>query len=179
MHKVISLLSCLIVSLPLLAENVDVTSATEKAQHFFESHHKVQRSRGAVPAKVAPTPVLVYTGTTANTLDKTTQATSGAKARRSAADDERQEQPSFYVFNAGDDAGFVIIAGDDAADPVLGYSDGCMFDPEDIPDGLQYMLSRYAAQIESLRSTRSTKASAKAPESGTIVVDKLLTTTWG
>ena len=32
------------------------------------------------------------------------------------------EVPPYYVFNSGDDHGYVIVAGDDRADSILGYA---------------------------------------------------------
>lgn len=58
---------------------------------------------------------------------------------------------AYYVFNANaTSGGYVIIAGDDRAPAVLGYSDKGTFDTQAIPEGLQYLLEGYAAQIEAL-----------------------------
>ena len=46
---------------------------------------------------------------------------------------------AFYVFNLGDHS-FVIIAGDDAHRPVIGYSDESSFDASNIPPALAYYL---------------------------------------
>ncbi len=59
------------------------------------------------------------------------------------------DQAAFYVFNSGE-RGFVIVAGDDRAPAVLGYSDQGTFDAQDVPEALQYMLEGYAAQIDAL-----------------------------
>ena len=56
---------------------------------------------------------------------------------------------AYYVFNATS-GGYVIIAGDDRAPAVLGYSDKGSFDTQAVPEGLQYLLEGYAAQIEAL-----------------------------
>ena len=58
---------------------------------------------------------------------------------------------TYYVFNATS-GGYVIIAGDNRAPAVLGYSDKGRFDPQDVPEGMQYLLEGYAAQIEALTS---------------------------
>lgn len=53
---------------------------------------------------------------------------------------------AYYVFN-NDAGGFVIIAGDDAVTPVLGYTSTGSFDAENLPDGLKDLLKSYERQI--------------------------------
>lgn len=56
---------------------------------------------------------------------------------------------AYYVFN-NDAGGFVIIAGDDAVTPVLGYISTGLFDAENLPDGLKDLLKSYERQIAAL-----------------------------
>lgn len=56
---------------------------------------------------------------------------------------------AYYVFN-NDAGGFVIIAGDDAVKPVLGYTSTGSFDAENLPDGLKDLLKSYERQIAAL-----------------------------
>jgi hypothetical protein len=51
-----------------------------------------------------------------------------------------------YVFNY--DNGFVVMAADDRAYPVLGYGEDDLFDINAIPDGMRYYLSHYGRQIQ-------------------------------
>jgi hypothetical protein len=53
---------------------------------------------------------------------------------------------ALYVFNY--DQGFVVVAADDRAHPILGYTEGQPFDFEQAPDGLKYYLRYYARQIQ-------------------------------
>lgn len=60
-------------------------------------------------------------------------------------------QPAYYVFNVKRaDSGFIIVAGDDRAPAVLGYSDHGTFDADDVPAALAEMLDSYALQIAAL-----------------------------
>ena len=59
------------------------------------------------------------------------------------------EKAAYYVFNA-DRGGYVIVAGDDRAPAVLGYSDNGTFDNQDVPEAMQVMLNGYAAQLTAL-----------------------------
>ena len=57
----------------------------------------------------------------------------------------------YYVINNGANEGFVIVAGDDASDPVLGYSPTGSFDMNTAPDALKEMLKEYQLKQEWLR----------------------------
>ncbi|MBQ6278102.1 MAG: Spi family protease inhibitor, partial [Muribaculaceae bacterium] len=60
-------------------------------------------------------------------------------------------QPALYVFNtekAG--CGWVIVSGDDRTQQVLGYSDRDNYDPENVPENMQWWLSQYVEEIASL-----------------------------
>ncbi|MDE6289127.1 MAG: Spi family protease inhibitor, partial [Muribaculaceae bacterium] len=74
-----------------------------------------------------------------------------------------QADAPFYVFNADDNHGFVIISGDDRARKVLGYSDTGAFDFNNLPPQLAAMLEQYAKQIEALPASASTDPSWSAP----------------
>ena len=54
---------------------------------------------------------------------------------------------AYYIFNTGD--GFVIVAGDDRAEQILGYGDDEL-DMNDIPCCMQFMLDSYKEQIDYL-----------------------------
>ena len=61
-----------------------------------------------------------------------------------------EHNEAFYVFNIGDH-GFVIIAGDDAFRPVIGYSDESTFDAANIPPAMQDYLDGIAESVLRLR----------------------------
>ena len=65
------------------------------------------------------------------------------------------QDEAFFVFNVGDHA-FVIIAGDDAHRPVIGYSDESSFNASDIPPALAYYLDGVAECMLQLRSAVAT-----------------------
>ncbi|MBR3451886.1 MAG: C10 family peptidase [Muribaculaceae bacterium] len=82
--------------------------------------------------------------------DRSMQSTTLKKVRKApmtaAANNEKA---AYYVFNA-DRGGYVIVAGDDRAPAVLGYSDNGTFDNQDVPEAMQVMLDGYAAQLTAL-----------------------------
>ena len=53
---------------------------------------------------------------------------------------------ALYVFNY--DGGFVVVAADDHAHPILGYSEDGNFDANNIPEGNQYFMGHFARQIQ-------------------------------
>ncbi len=57
----------------------------------------------------------------------------------------------FYVFNRGKGNGFIIVSGDDRAEPVLGYAGRGAFMADSIPPNLRWWLEQYAVQIDALQ----------------------------
>lgn len=58
----------------------------------------------------------------------------------------------YYVFNRGNNRGYVIISGDDMAKDVLGYTDKGNFSFDSIPSNFKYWLASYQAELEYLYS---------------------------
>ena len=80
----------------------------------------------------------------------TTRLITAHKAPRMGAT-PTSSQAAYYVFNGErSNTGFIIVAGDDRAPAVLGYSDSGSFDANDVPLAMQAWLDGYAAQIEEL-----------------------------
>ena len=96
---------------------------------------------------------------------------------------------ALYVFNVGQQDGFVIVSGDDRTRPILGYADSGTFDADQVPAALREMLAIYARQIEMLGQSGSpapdslghaaSQAQARRRTSGQMAdVAPLLTTSW-
>ena len=58
----------------------------------------------------------------------------------------------YYVFNAESNQGFVIVSGNDQTEPIMGYSENGSFDSDNIPPALQFMLDRYAEELDSINA---------------------------
>ena len=94
-----------------------------------------------------------------------------AKAKSKAATTASRSD-AYYVFN-NDAGGFVIIAGDDAVTPVLGYTLTGAFDANRLPEGLKDLLKSYEQQIAALgKSYTANTTSTRAEFTG----EKLLNT---
>ncbi len=142
------------------AGSITREQAKAKAQSFLQAQHQLQGTRRLAPAR---TPV------------ELTSTPTGEAA--------------LYVFNIGEQDGFVIVSGDDRTRSILGYADRGTFDADRVPAALSEMLAIYARQIEQLVQSGSpaldslpqaaSKAQARRRISGTMAdVKPLLTTTW-
>lgn len=63
------------------------------------------------------------------------------------------DAPAFYVFNAADSCGFVVVSGDDDFPEIIGYSNDGYF-PADgqMPEGLNDLLTSYSQYVADVRS---------------------------
>ena len=90
-----------------------------------------------------------------------------------------QETAPYYVFNLGDDNGFVIASGDDCAYEILGYSDKGSFDADNIPENVQAWLDGYAEEIEWGRENNVSALKTAKAGPAKKSVEPMLTTQWG
>lgn len=60
-----------------------------------------------------------------------------------------ENETPLYIFNMKN-FGYVIVAGDDALEPVIGYSYNCLFDPVDLNPEFKYILNSYTDQLKFL-----------------------------
>ena len=88
---------------------------------------------------------------------------------------EDSDGSAYYIFNVGNNDGFVVISGDDRTDAVLGYSTSGEFDEATIPDNMRAWLQGYADQINSTRSYTRVLDSVDLHDP----IKPLLTTKWG
>ena len=145
-----SLLSLLLVAICLQAEAdpIDIHQARGLAAQFLKEHHLEAQLEDYA---FAPTHKRMG-GTTA-----------GA------------ETPVYYVFNATDEAGFVVVSGDDRTAPILGYSTSGSFDATAMPPHVQHWMETYAQQIEALNAyaLQAEQVSDERP-----AITPMLTTLW-
>lgn len=155
-------LTLLLVAMMLTGFSARAGSITEeqakaKAQIFLQSRHSLPAGKRLAPARTQK------------------------ELRRTPKD-----KKALYVFNVGEQDGFVIVAGDDRARSILGYVDSGTFDASRIPAALNEMLNIYARQIEMLGQSKvktdsisQSAARVQRRTSGVMAdVTPLLTTTW-
>lgn len=67
----------------------------------------------------------------------------------------------YYVFNRGEDGGFIVVSGDDRVLPVWGYSDKGTFDLATMPDNAKWWFGEYQRQMQFLRDHPQVKGRKK------------------
>jgi len=108
------------------AEEIDISTARSVAQSFYYTQIDPFKTRN---------------------LEFTLVYQSNSRCSSDLRSKNVKEVPLFYVFNAGDDDGFVIIAGDDVAAPVLGYSDIGKYNTDSQPQNFKKWIEEYKNQI--------------------------------
>ena len=102
--------------------------------------------------------------------------TGESKGLRSAS------EPYYYIYNVGEDGGFVMVSGDDRVDPVIGYGMSGAFDPTNIPANMAGWFKEYERQIDFVRTLPENvlpaKASVSADDGLPNRVEPLIQTKW-
>ena len=76
--------------------------------------------------------------------------------RQNTNDGKYRSQEPYYIFTNSDSIGFVIVAGDDLARPILGYSaDARLGDKDNLPLGMQDWLNDIERQISAAQSRQA------------------------
>ena len=95
------------------------------------------------------------------------------------APQKNADNAPYYVFNAEDNGGFVIVAGDDRMKDILGYSEHGSLDQDNLPDNVKWLLDYYAQIAANMAPSPSPRREAKAAASDERTeLPALLTTTW-
>jgi len=68
------------------------------------------------------------------------------------------ENAYFYVFNIGDNNGFILVSGDDSAKEILGYSMSGNFSIDSIPTNFRNWLDVYKKEINLLMNSSTTSS---------------------
>ena len=148
MRKIFIALS-LFCALGLSAENV----SQDKAKQIAEDFLRQSRSRAAVNLS------LVYGG-------------------ESSASRSSGQAPALYVFDNEGRNGFVVVAGDDAAYPILGYSYDGDFPEGQLPANLASWLKGMENQVNYLREQGAPTLTGSRAENNGEVVKQLNTAKW-
>lgn len=141
-------------SFQAVADNVSATAARTMASRFIQG----QAAKGSFRAPAASVDLnLIHAEPSAAVL--------GAN--------------NYYAFNVTG-GGFIIIAGEDRATQVLGYSDKGQLDFNNLPDNLKGLLDSYKREIEYLQTYKGDDL-VPAPQSfnASNGVEPLIKTNWG
>lgn len=91
--------------------------------------------------------------------------------------DSMSGQTPLYVFNNGQNQGFVIVSGDERAISILGYSEDGSFDEREMPDNMRAWLEGCANQIMAVKRGKIKSMPLKISQHKAVL--PLLTTKWG
>ena len=124
MRKITTLLLFCVVAFMGYADPVSKSAALQTAKDYLQKQ-RVTRGQGSPASEL----VLAYEcmPKSARSLGVTT--------------------PLYYVFNNGQDGGFVVVAGDDAMTPVLGYVDQGTFEISKVHENLKWWLQAMEATM--------------------------------
>lgn len=100
--------------------------------------------------------------------------------RRSMPQKEQTGSADYYIYNATQDKGFVIVSGDDRTPQILGYSDSGSLDINNLPSNISSFLQSYADGIKYLNDKNITaKQNVSMTNTGiTENVTPLLSSKW-
>ena len=82
---------------------------------------------------------------------------------------------SYYVFNVGQNDGYVVVSADDRTTAILGYADEGTFDVNNIPDNMKAWLQGYTDQLEYLATHANTRRAETADHA---TIRPLIQSTW-
>ena len=117
MKKQLSLLTLMLVPLFVAAAPVTREAAQQRAAEFLSAKHPQHARRSLRAAQSTPALKPV------------------------------SAQQYYYVFNVGDNNGYVIVSGDDRTESILGYSDSGSFNEQNMPENMQAWLQGYSDQL--------------------------------
>lgn len=100
-----------------------------------------------------------------------------AEARRRVG--TQASAPAFYVFNAEDGEGFVLISGEDQMPEVVAYSYTGRFDASNMHPGLVGMLDYYTQVVNDVRNGEATVEKTKHRAAAKVIVAPLCKAEWG
>ena len=90
----------------------------------------------------------------------------------------QQDNAYYYVFNVGEQQGFVIVSGDDRTPDILGYADSGSFSDQDMPDNMRAWLQGYEDQMKWMEEQGIQQKAPKKINGTHASISPLLTCTW-
>ncbi len=90
----------------------------------------------------------------------------------------QQDNAYYYVFNVGEQQGFVIVSGDDRTPDILGYADNGSFSDQDMPDNMRAWLQGYEDQMKWMEEHPDLQQTSRKVNSTRSSINPLITTMW-
>ena len=103
--------------------------------------------------------------------------TSSIKALKTA--NTTANNAEYYIFNNGNNNGFVIISGDDEMTELVGYSDsGSFVINENTPENIINWLDNYSDYVKAIRTDKASPIKQVVKGLGTPIVEPIVKTKW-
>lgn len=101
-----------------------------------------------------------------------------SQARMRAMHSDIEDSHPYYIFNAQNNEGFVIVSGDDTLPIIIGFSDNGTLNEESLPEGhpLYKLLQNYARRKSNIKEANTTFSNSNASR---VDIAPLLTSRWG
>lgn len=101
-----------------------------------------------------------------------------APIRRGSVRGSADTLAPYYVFNRGDNAGFVIVSGDDCLPEVIGYADSGDFVEEQMPPALLDMLEGYTELVAQAQAAGAPARTPRKAVAGRVNIDPIVKAHW-
>ena len=124
MKRIVSLAICLLATLMVMAGHLTPGQAEQRAREFLDKKAQKAVAHGLRLAK-----------------------------RQPLLQQQSSSVAAYYVFNVGQDEGFVMVSGDDRTPAILGYADHGAFTDEPLPPHIQAWFDGIADQLAYLERT--------------------------
>ena len=147
------LLSSLLLTITVFANPIDPEKAGEIANNFWNS--KVQHANTEHLIMHSPTKM----------------------AKAGSRINIQESNPQYYIYAPDNNKGFVIVSGDDALAPVIGYSTEYTGENSEMPAALVEWLNEYSMYVDDVRAGKAAPAE-RAAKAGKTAVAPMLQTSW-
>ena len=147
------LLSSLLLTITVFANPIDPEKAGEIANNFWNS--KVQHANTEHLIMHSPTKM----------------------AKAGSRINIQESNPQYYIYTPDNNKGFVIVSGDDALAPVIGYSTEYTGENSEMPAALVEWLNEYSMYVDDVRAGKAAPAERAAKADKTAIAP-MLQTSW-
>ncbi|MBR4966664.1 MAG: thiol protease/hemagglutinin PrtT [Bacteroidaceae bacterium] len=89
----------------------------------------------------------------------------------------KENDPQYYIYTPEDKNGFIIVSGDDALAPIVGYSTTGNGDNTEMPAALVEWLNEYSMYVDDVREGKIA-SSPQSTKSGGTAISPMLETSW-
>lgn len=151
MYRSLLAIACLLASICCFAEPIDSLTAIEIAQKFYASRNTLK-----------------------TVSDNSSFSISYAATSKTSNNTLKSVASSALVYVVNGPQGFIVVSGDDAAEPILGYADETNFDASNASPEFLYWIGAMSNEIEALQTSVVVGTAANTNKSTSAAIEPLL-----